>query len=75
MKFDFGYISKMYIGSFTKCKSEIPINTCISNFTERKSAPIFVFLVISTNKIYHGIEKSQIKFLVEFLCENYPERR
>ena len=26
MKFDFGYIWKMYIGgSFTKCKSEIPI--------------------------------------------------
>ena len=26
MKFDFGYIWKMYFGgSFTKCKSEIPI--------------------------------------------------
>ena len=26
MKFDFGYILKMYIGgNFTKCKSEIPI--------------------------------------------------
>ena len=41
-------------------------NTCISNFTERKSAPIFVFLVISTNKNYHGIEKNRRNFLVYF---------
>ena len=64
MKFDFGYIWKTYTaGSFTKCKSEIPVNTCISDFTEQKSAPIFVFLVIST-KNYRGIEKNQRKFLV-----------
>ena len=68
MKFDFGYILKMYVGgSFTKFKSEIPIlihELFHSNFTERKSAPIFVFLVISTNKNYHGIEKNQRNFLV-----------
>ena len=31
-----------------------------------KSAPIFVFLAISTNKNYHGIERNQKQFLGKF---------
>ena len=59
IKFDFGYIWKMFIGgSFTKCKSEIPILIHVFPILLNKKAPIFVFLVISTNKNYHGIEKN-----------------
>ena len=57
MKFDFGYIWKMYIGgNFTKCKTEFPILIHVFPILlNKKSALIFVFLN-STSKNYHGIK-------------------
>ena len=46
-------------------------NACIPNFTERKSTPSFVFLAISTNKNYHGIEKNLRSFFVWLSYKNY----
>ena len=76
MKFDFGYIWKMFIGlSYTKCKSEIPIVILVFPILlNEKNGPIFVFLVISTNKTIMGLRKVRF-FWYNFTAKIIPDRR
>ena len=75
MKFDFGYIWKMYIGgSFTKCKSEIPI--LIHVFLILMNEKVLPFLFswwFPPNKKYHGIEKNQKLFGIFLMLKLSPK--
>ena len=65
----------MYIaGSFTKCKSEIPILIHVFPIVLNEKV-LLIFLAISTNKNYHGIEKNQRFFWYNFHVKIIPERR
>ena len=76
MKFDFVYMWKLYVGGiFTKCKSEIPILIhVIPILLNEKVLSFLFFMVICTNKNYHGIEKNQRTFLAKYYSKGIFER-
>ena len=75
MKIDFGYIWKMFIGgSFTKCKSEIPILIRVFPILLNKKVLPFFFGDFHKQKLSWDREKSEI-FWYNFHVKIIPKRR
>ena len=77
MKFDFGYIWKMYIGgSFTKCKSQIPILIHVFPILlNEKVLPFSFSWWFPQTKTIMGLSKIREIFWYNFHVKIIPERR